>query len=161
MNFSLLLVPSLMFLPPLCSHINQKTQFENPVMEAKKKLSAETPPGAPGPAATPAGNCARNGDLCLYIVIFEHACDVCLPENLQSFTAAETFLRTGRLEEIKQDVAVVKWLVLLGCLLIIYHLWSLLPRVSALVTSHRHAPLSINTQRTITLAFKLACVFQP
>lgn len=63
MNFSLLLVPSLMFLPLMCSHINQKTQFENPVMEAKRKLSAETPTGAPGPAAPPAGNCIRSCDL--------------------------------------------------------------------------------------------------
>lgn len=74
MNFSLLLVPSLMFLPPLCSHIKQKTQFENPVMEAKKKLSAETPTGAPGPAATPAGNRTRSRDLwsrnSRYIVIW-------------------------------------------------------------------------------------------
>lgn len=60
MNVGPLLGPPLMFLPLLCSHINQKTQFENPVMEAKKKLSAETLTGAPGPAATPAGN-GRNG----------------------------------------------------------------------------------------------------
>ncbi|XP_062248145.1 membrane-associated guanylate kinase, WW and PDZ domain-containing protein 3a isoform X2 [Platichthys flesus] len=34
-------------------HINQKTQFENPVMEAKRKLSVDTPLAAPQPAATP------------------------------------------------------------------------------------------------------------
>ncbi|KAM9752130.1 membrane-associated guanylate kinase, WW and PDZ domain-containing protein 3a isoform 1-T1 [Menidia menidia] len=34
-------------------HINQKTQFENPVMEAKRKLSVDTPIGAPPQAATP------------------------------------------------------------------------------------------------------------
>uniref|UniRef100_A0A4W5LBN7 PDZ domain-containing protein n=1 Tax=Hucho hucho TaxID=62062 RepID=A0A4W5LBN7_9TELE len=30
-------------LSPCCSHINQKTQFENPVLEAKRKLSLDTP----------------------------------------------------------------------------------------------------------------------
>lgn len=35
----------------LCSHINQKTQFENPVMEAKKKST----PAAQTPAAVPTG----------------------------------------------------------------------------------------------------------
>ncbi|TNM86682.1 hypothetical protein fugu_006912 [Takifugu bimaculatus] len=46
-----------------CSgHINQKTQFENPVMEAKKKLSAEAPSAAPPPAATsPAEEPGRGG----------------------------------------------------------------------------------------------------
>ncbi|XP_060930147.1 membrane-associated guanylate kinase, WW and PDZ domain-containing protein 3a [Limanda limanda] len=34
-------------------HINQKTQFENPVMEAKMKLSVDTPIAVPTPAATP------------------------------------------------------------------------------------------------------------
>uniref|UniRef100_A0A3Q1FMX2 Membrane-associated guanylate kinase, WW and PDZ domain-containing protein 3 n=1 Tax=Acanthochromis polyacanthus TaxID=80966 RepID=A0A3Q1FMX2_9TELE len=34
-------------------HINQKTQFENPVLEAKRKLSVDTPIAAPPPAATP------------------------------------------------------------------------------------------------------------
>ncbi|CAB1459397.1 unnamed protein product [Pleuronectes platessa] len=34
-------------------HINQKTQFENPVMEAKRKLSVDTPLAVPTPAATP------------------------------------------------------------------------------------------------------------
>lgn len=42
----------------LLSHINQKTQFENPVMEAKRKLSTDPPTGAsPQPeAAAPPGN---------------------------------------------------------------------------------------------------------
>ncbi|XP_054912720.1 membrane-associated guanylate kinase, WW and PDZ domain-containing protein 3a isoform X1 [Poeciliopsis prolifica] len=34
-------------------HINQKTQFENPVMEAKKKLSDDTPSAVQPPAAAP------------------------------------------------------------------------------------------------------------
>ncbi|KAF7662140.1 hypothetical protein LDENG_00245050 [Lucifuga dentata] len=34
-------------------HINQKTQFENPVQEAKRKLSMDTPTSAQSPAATP------------------------------------------------------------------------------------------------------------
>uniref|UniRef100_A0A3Q3A5J7 Membrane-associated guanylate kinase, WW and PDZ domain-containing protein 3 n=1 Tax=Kryptolebias marmoratus TaxID=37003 RepID=A0A3Q3A5J7_KRYMA len=36
-------------------HINQKTQFENPVMEAKKKLSVDTPSAVQPPAAVPTG----------------------------------------------------------------------------------------------------------
>ncbi|CDR00461.1 unnamed protein product, partial [Oncorhynchus mykiss] len=37
-------------------HINQKTQFENPVLEAKRKLSLDTPsPGLQG-VNTPSGN---------------------------------------------------------------------------------------------------------
>lgn len=44
----------------LYSHINQKTQFENPVMEAKRKLSVDTPIAAPPQAATPSGNCTYN-----------------------------------------------------------------------------------------------------
>lgn len=31
----------LLFFYLLCSHINQRTQFENPVVEAKKKLAQE------------------------------------------------------------------------------------------------------------------------
>lgn len=38
-----------------CSHINQKTQFENPVMEAKRKFMADTPTAAPPPLAPPSG----------------------------------------------------------------------------------------------------------
>lgn len=91
----LLLAAPLMFLPPLFSHINQKTQFENPVMEAKKKLTAETPTGAPGPAAPPAGNSRSTR---------RHADDLCLSEKLQSFTTAETFLRTGGGEERETDL---------------------------------------------------------
>ncbi|XP_042347232.1 LOW QUALITY PROTEIN: membrane-associated guanylate kinase, WW and PDZ domain-containing protein 3a [Plectropomus leopardus] len=34
-------------------HINQKTQFENPVQEAKRKLSVDTPTAVLPPAATP------------------------------------------------------------------------------------------------------------
>ena len=44
----------------MCSHINQKTQFENPVMEAKRKMSVDMPTAAPPPAAAPAGNCTRD-----------------------------------------------------------------------------------------------------
>uniref|UniRef100_A0A096LQZ7 Membrane-associated guanylate kinase, WW and PDZ domain-containing protein 1 n=1 Tax=Poecilia formosa TaxID=48698 RepID=A0A096LQZ7_POEFO len=36
-------------------HINQKTQFENPVMEAKRKLSDDTPTAVQPPAAAPSG----------------------------------------------------------------------------------------------------------
>lgn len=39
-----------------CSHINQKTQFENPVLEAKKKLSQETAAVQQAAAAPPQGN---------------------------------------------------------------------------------------------------------
>lgn len=63
-----------MFLHPLFSHINQKTQFENPVMEAKKKLSAEAPSGAPPPATTSPGRCAgsheQNGSISIRAVIW-------------------------------------------------------------------------------------------
>lgn len=45
---------------PLCSHINQKTQFENPVLEAKRKLSVDIPTAVPPLAATPSGNCTHN-----------------------------------------------------------------------------------------------------
>ncbi|CAJ1084535.1 membrane-associated guanylate kinase%2C WW and PDZ domain-containing protein 3a [Xyrichtys novacula] len=34
-------------------HINQKTQFENPVQEAKRKMSVDMPTPAPPPVATP------------------------------------------------------------------------------------------------------------
>uniref|UniRef100_A0AAV2LZA8 Membrane-associated guanylate kinase, WW and PDZ domain-containing protein 3 n=1 Tax=Knipowitschia caucasica TaxID=637954 RepID=A0AAV2LZA8_KNICA len=34
-------------------HINQKTQFENPVMEAKRRTSGDTPTGMVSPAAAP------------------------------------------------------------------------------------------------------------
>uniref|UniRef100_G3PAH7 Membrane-associated guanylate kinase, WW and PDZ domain-containing protein 3 n=1 Tax=Gasterosteus aculeatus aculeatus TaxID=481459 RepID=G3PAH7_GASAC len=37
-------------------HINQKTQFENPVQEAKRNLSADVPTAVLLPAATPSGN---------------------------------------------------------------------------------------------------------
>ena len=38
------------------SHINQKTQFENPVLEAKRKMSQDTTtPGQQG-TPTPSGN---------------------------------------------------------------------------------------------------------
>lgn len=40
----------------LFSHINQKTQFENPVQEAKRNLSADVPTAVLLPAATPSGN---------------------------------------------------------------------------------------------------------
>ena len=40
----------------LCSHINQKTQFENPVVEAKKKLSQETAASQQAAAAPSQGN---------------------------------------------------------------------------------------------------------
>ncbi|TNN38294.1 Membrane-associated guanylate kinase, WW and PDZ domain-containing protein 3 [Liparis tanakae] len=36
-------------------HINQKTQFENPVQEAKRKLSVDAPTAVLLPAATPSG----------------------------------------------------------------------------------------------------------
>lgn len=39
-----------------CSHINQKTQFENPVLEAKRKLSLDTPSSGQQGATTPSGN---------------------------------------------------------------------------------------------------------
>lgn len=132
MNFSLLLVPPLMFLPPLCSHIKQKTQFENPVMEAKKKLSAETLTGAPGPAATPAGNCTRSRDLwsrnSWYIVIWN---------TPMTYVYQKTFSRSPQLKHLSESEDSqkekkmrlwVKWLISLGCLFIIYHLGSLPPR---------------------------------
>lgn len=50
-----LVLAHLTMLSPLCSHINQKTQFENPVMEAKRKMSVDMPAAAPPPAAAPAG----------------------------------------------------------------------------------------------------------
>uniref|UniRef100_A0A8C8D4Z3 Membrane-associated guanylate kinase, WW and PDZ domain-containing protein 3 n=1 Tax=Oncorhynchus tshawytscha TaxID=74940 RepID=A0A8C8D4Z3_ONCTS len=37
-------------------HINQKTQFENPVLEAKRKLSLDTPSSGQQGATTPSGN---------------------------------------------------------------------------------------------------------
>lgn len=37
-----------------CSHINQKTQFENPVLEAKKRLNQETAIQQAAAAATSA-----------------------------------------------------------------------------------------------------------
>lgn len=44
----------------LCySHINQKTQFENPVLEAKKKLSQETAAIQQAAAAPSQGNIAE------------------------------------------------------------------------------------------------------
>lgn len=44
----------------LCySHINQKTQFENPVLEAKKKLSQETAAIQQAAAAPSQGNNAE------------------------------------------------------------------------------------------------------
>jgi len=49
-----------MLLSPVCSHINQKTQFENPVMEAKRKLSVDTPIAAQPQAAAPSGKCTKN-----------------------------------------------------------------------------------------------------
>lgn len=54
-NWHLVFVHVMSLCSPV-SHINQKTQFENPVMEAKKKLSTDTPTGGPPPAATPTGN---------------------------------------------------------------------------------------------------------
>ncbi|XP_039655764.1 membrane-associated guanylate kinase, WW and PDZ domain-containing protein 3a isoform X2 [Perca fluviatilis] len=40
-------------------HINQKTQFENPVQEAKRKFSVDTPAAVLPPAATPSEEPAR------------------------------------------------------------------------------------------------------
>lgn len=39
-----------------CSHINQKTQFENPVLEAKKRLNQETAIQQAAAAAPSQGN---------------------------------------------------------------------------------------------------------
>lgn len=67
-----------------------------------------------------------------------------------TFTAAGTFLRNGSFGKREKDAAVSE-----VTYFIIHHLWSLLPRDQALM-SYCRTPLSINTQRTITLAFKLA-----
>ncbi|XP_068162829.1 membrane-associated guanylate kinase, WW and PDZ domain-containing protein 3a isoform X3 [Antennarius striatus] len=37
-------------------HINQKTQFENPVMEARKKMTVDVPTAVPPPAAAPSAD---------------------------------------------------------------------------------------------------------
>lgn len=57
----------------LCySHINQKTQFENPVLEAKKKLSQETAAIQQAAAAPSQGNIAECTPLFNFHWVYKH-----------------------------------------------------------------------------------------
>ncbi|GAA6077690.1 membrane-associated guanylate kinase, WW and PDZ domain-containing protein 3a isoform X1 [Tachysurus ichikawai] len=58
------------------NHINQKTQFENPVMEAKKQHNQEAP-AASQPGLTPSGN---------------HQTSIFLPRASPAFVHAHVYL---------------------------------------------------------------------